>query len=213
MNFLGILVRELWHHKSLMRIYLNRTLAGYTLTGRTLDVGCGSDLHYLDFMPRAAGMSMDILEHKQGSTVDFEKDPLPYETGTYDTLIILNVLEHIYHYAHLVGEVHRVLKDGGTLVGYTPFLIRYHPDPHDFFRYTDEALRKILEEGGFTTVRIEPVGEGPFSAALNVFVLSIPRVIRVPGALLALACDRVFIRLRPHARAVYPLGYFFVAIK
>lgn len=196
-----------------MRIYLNRTLSTVTLRGTTLDVGCGSDVRYLDFMPRAEGMQMEVIDHKKGSPIDFEKDALPYASDAFDTVIILNVLEHVYHYPHLTAEVARILKRGGTLVGYTPFLVRYHPDPHDFFRYTNEALERILREAGLQSIRVMPVGEGPFTAAVNIFVLSIPRVVRIPLALLALVLDRVFIRVRPHARTTYALGYYFTATK
>ena len=107
----------------------------------------------------------------------------------------------------------RILKEGGALIGFTPFLIRYHPDPHDFFRYTDEALKNILTEAGFKNVEVIPVGEGPFLSAVNLFVLSIPRPVRILFALIALALDSLFLRARPKSRSVYAMGYYFSATK
>jgi len=213
MNFIRTLISELWNDKSLVRIYLNERLRKETLSGRTLDIGCGSNMKYLDFMMRAPDTQMEVLDPKIAKTIDFESDALPYATGTFNTVILLNVLEHVFHYQHLVSEVHRTLSLDGRLIGFTPFLVRYHPDPHDFFRYTDEALRKILEAQGFKNIEVVPIGAGPFLAGLNVFVLSLPRPIRVLLSLKALACDYLFLKVRPQARAIYPMGYCFFATK
>ncbi len=211
MRWLRTMVRELWRDKSLMRIYLNRALLSQTLRGRTLDIGAGGDSKYLDFMPRTDSTRMEVLEVKKGASIDFERDQLPYADGSFDTVVLLNVLEHVYNYGHLAGEARRILAPGGQLIGYTPFLVRYHPDPHDFFRYTDEALLEILTTAGFSGVTITPVGAGPFLAALNVFIISIPRPVRVIVAPLALFLDKLFIRMRPHAPAIYAMGYCFTA--
>lgn len=208
-----ILVQELWHDKSLMRIYLNRRLAQETLSGEVLDVGCGGNTQYLNFMPRTEGMHMHSVDPKIAAAIDFETESFPQKENTFDMVLVLNVLEHVFQYEHVLSEIHTVLKSGGTVIGFTPFLVRYHPDPHDYFRYTDEALMRILNMKGFVDVRVEPIGAGPFMAGLNIFVFSIPRPLRIVCALMAVCLDAVFIRMRPHAPRIYPMGYCFFAKK
>ena len=50
-------------------------------------------------------------------------------------------------------------------MGAMPFLVGYHPDPHDFWRYTSETLKKIFEENGFNRAMITLLGRGPVTAA------------------------------------------------
>ena len=140
---IGTLVGGLWRDRSLVRIFLNERLKKENLTGEILDVGCGSNRNYLDFVPRTQPVTMHVFDPKVGEVIDFEKDALPQSTDSFDSVLVLNVLEHIFNYQHLISEMHRVLKRDGTLIGFTPFLVKFHADPHDYFRYTNEALEKI----------------------------------------------------------------------
>ena len=36
---------------------------------------------------------------------------------------------------------------------HTPFIYPVHPDPHDYFWYTNEAVVDIFQQAGFSTVR------------------------------------------------------------
>ncbi|MDE2071665.1 MAG: class I SAM-dependent methyltransferase [Patescibacteria group bacterium] len=200
-------MRTLSRGGSLVRIRMDEAFARHTLRGKVVDVGGGRSPSYLRYFKRDSA----TIEPVDGSIsgIDFEKDPLPYKDGSVDTVICANVLEHIYNYRFVVGEIRRILKPGGTLVGFVPFLIQYHPDPHDYFRYTKESLVRIFTEAGFMQVEIRTVGGGPFSANFSNLVLSVPRPLRgllyVPYAFL----DALFLRLRPAARERYPLGYTF----
>jgi hypothetical protein len=71
----------------------------------------------------------------------------------------------------------------------------------------------MLEASGYGDISITPVGEGPFLAALNVFILSLPRPLRPFFAFKAWILDAIFLGLRPKARSIYPMGYYFVAYK
>lgn len=210
---LRTITRGLLDGKSLVRIYQNQELLRAPIMGRVLDIGHGGDTAYLDFLPPQAGRILETIDPKLGSAIDFETDRLPYQDASFDGVLLLNVLEHVFAYDHLLRESARLLKPGAPLVGFTPFLVRYHPDPRDFFRYTDEALRRMLDASGYHDVSVVPVGEGPFLAALNVFVLSLPRPLRLIFALKAWVLDAVFLFMRPKARPIYPMGYHFVAYK
>jgi len=81
--------------------------------------------------------------------------------GSYDAVFCLAVLEHVPRPWDAMAEMLRVLKPGGVLVGYVPFLSPYHGMPGyygDFFRYTAEGIRALC--GGFEDVKVQAV-RGP----------------------------------------------------
>ncbi len=45
-----------------------------------------------------------------------EAADLPFDSGTFDSVTILDVLEHVYEQTQLLAELNRVLKDGGKMV-------------------------------------------------------------------------------------------------
>ncbi|MFC1738534.1 class I SAM-dependent methyltransferase [Planctomycetota bacterium] len=45
---------------------------------------------------------------------------LPFNDGTFSSVTILDVLEHVYEQAELLAELNRVLKDGGKLIVTVP---------------------------------------------------------------------------------------------
>lgn len=192
-----------------MRAYMNTRLASVRFVGRILDVGGGRDTRYLSFHPDV--IRVETLDAKAGHSINFEADPLPMDDGSYDTVLLFNVLEHVFNFAHLLSEARRVLARGGTMHGVVPFMVRYHPDPHDYFRYTEETLRRILGDAGFSDVQVESFGGGPFVAAAHQFLQYFPRILRVPVFMCFFIIDGVFVRLRPHSRSFYPLGYYFSA--
>ena len=116
---------------------------------------------------------------------DAEKDPFPYADEYFSTVLCCELIEHLFHDPmHLMSEVNRILKPGGHLVLTTPniaalrgvsaILQGYHPGFfHAYIRpsaegetdarhnreYTPREIHKLLENSGFTVVRLET---GPF---------------------------------------------------
>ena len=206
------IVRELFAGKTLARIFMNRSLASETVRGSVVDVGGGRHPDYFAYFQREHVTGIEPLDGSI-SGIDFEKDALPFAEGTADTVVACNVLEHIYDHRFLLGEMRRVLKAKGTLVGFVPFWVGYHPDPHDYFRYTSEALERLLKDAGFTDVRVRSVGGGPFLANFNTIMLSFPRVLRPVLYAPCVLIDRAFLALRPKSRERNPLGFIFRATK
>lgn len=199
----------LWSGKSMARIAMLQALYGKAVRGKVIDVGGGRSPDYLPYLDMAGASPVEPVDGRV-SGIDFEKDPLPYEDASVDTVILANTLEHIYNHRYLVGECARVLKQSGTLIGFVPFFVGYHPDPEDYFRYTKTALERILGER-FSDVLVEEAGGGPFLANFNTICLSLPRFLRPVAYLSHAALDAMFLSLRPKARVRTPLGYAFTA--
>ncbi len=205
-------LQQLLRGQSIARIKMNEAFIGRRIHGRTIDVGGGRSPDYFDYLTQEEGSTVEAID---GSTddIDFERDSLPYGDGAIDTVLLSNVLEHIYRYDHLLRECARILKSDGRLIGFVPFFVGYHPDPRDYFRYTNEALELMLGDAGLTEVSIIQVGRGPFLAAFNIVSLSFPRLLRpflyLPFAFL----DAVLLSMRPAAGKRAPLGYMFEAMK
>ena len=90
-------------------------------------------------------------------------EELPFEDGSVDRIISVAVLEHVTTPIQHVAEFIRVLKPGGELLVFVPFLQPFHASPHDYQRYTDTGLRYLFRE---FTVGTVVVGGGPTSALL-----------------------------------------------
>jgi hypothetical protein len=45
-------------------------------------------------------------------------------------------------------EMRRVLKHGGLIYCQLPFVIGYHPGPTDFWRFTREGIRELVDQAG-----------------------------------------------------------------
>lgn len=205
-------IKNLAKGQSLTRILMNFGFADFVLKGKVIDVGGGRSPDYFNYFKKEGDVSVQAIDGSINK-IDFEKDDLPFEDNSVDTIICANVLEHIFNYNHLVGEMKRILRPGGQLIGFVPFLINYHPDPHDYFRYTNEALNKILKDNGFANTKIITIGSSPFFAnyynLMNIFPKILRTLIFVPCYIL----DRFYVYFRPEIKKRFPLGYIIYSIK
>jgi SAM-dependent methyltransferase len=128
------------------------------------------------------------------------------------------VLEHIAAPDALWREMFRVLRPDGCVLLNVPFLYWLHETPHDYYRYTEHALRLFATRSGFTIEMLQPLG-----GSLEVFTdMACKHLVRlrpvgrpvVAGlqnlvlALLATAPGKTF---STQSAKRFPLGYFMVA--
>jgi ubiquinone/menaquinone biosynthesis C-methylase UbiE len=74
---------------------------------------------------------------------------IPIASNSMDAVLCTQVLEHVADPDVMVKELHRVLRPGGVLYLTAPQGWFEHQPPHDYFRFTSFALRKIFGEAGF----------------------------------------------------------------
>lgn len=134
--------------------------------GALLDVGCDQmpyREHILAQNPqitRYIGLDFATGKYADRRQPDLTWDgvSIPLPDGGADCAMATEVLEHCPDPVSVLREIRRVLVPGGTLFFTTPFLWPIHNAPHDHYRYTPYALRRLLEEAGFTDVRVEALG-------------------------------------------------------
>ena len=66
------------------------------------------------------------------------------------------------------GGYQGILKNGGIIIGSVPYHIRPHQIPHDYHRYTAYAIKRYLQDAGFSEIRIAPVGRKKEVASLAI---------------------------------------------
>lgn len=69
---------------------------------------------------------------------------IPFESATFDGVVIQAVLEHVADPERCVREVHRVLKADGLVYAETAFLQQVHAGRHDFARFTPVGHRRLF---------------------------------------------------------------------
>lgn len=213
-NQLIFIVWQIITGSSVSRAFENYKLSKINLNGLILDIGSGIEPDYIDFIPRSKKAVIKSLDPKIGLKTDFEVDNIPTKSNKYDTVLLLNVIEHIYNYKNILRESHRIIKrNEGRVIGFVPFLFWYHPDPHDYFRFSHECLENIFKDVGINNYEIKTVSRGPFTAACNMFLCAFPKFLRIIVFLPFYFLDWIFILLRPEYCKRFALGYVFILYK
>ena len=91
-------------------------------------------------------------------TADLAK--LPFRDESLSGIVSVAVLEHVPNPAAHVREFLRVLKPGGRVLCYIPFMQGYHASPNDYQRYTLSGMKQLFAE--FTDLEVT-IGAGPTS--------------------------------------------------
>jgi hypothetical protein len=148
--------------------------------------------------------------------LDLEK-PFPVQKESKDFVILMNVLEHLYDYKNCISESYKILKTNSPLIGVVPFMHRIHPDPEDYYRFTNSTLKLIFSEAGFKEITFLPLPIGPLTTSVSlVFPLIPTRFLKALITLIFYFCDIILFKCFKNHLGVrkdyYPLGYFFYCI-
>jgi SAM-dependent methyltransferase len=99
--------------------------------------GEGKHLHLIrGARPAAKLVGVDVRAPK--SSIDFEfhmvpqDAPLPFSDNSFDVVVSCDVLEHVANVGRSLDEIHRVLRSGGSFIGFVP--LEGGLGPHSFFR-------------------------------------------------------------------------------
>jgi SAM-dependent methyltransferase len=193
--------------------------------GRLLDMGCGYvPLYetYRDLVSENICIDWDNITHVNpylDHIVDLT-NALPFESCSVDTVLLTDVLEHIPEPMNLICEIARILRPGGKLILGVPFLYWLHEVPHDYYRYTEFALRRFCQRNGLRVLELLPYGGLPevlldlISKGLNFFPRKLAVALRpFHGIASLLSKTKLSRKLSERTRSSLPSGYMLCAQK
>ena len=134
---------------------------------------------------------------------------LPFKSGMFDVVLMIEVLEHLSDPKRAVNEVKRVLKEEGMFIATTRFFFPIHGAPDDFYRYTKSGLKHLLKD--FDIVKIFEDSTDMESLSLIIQKLSYNENFFLKTFLLI--TGRVLRFLWRSKKNRIPSGYYIVAIK
>ena len=155
-------------------------------SGTLVDVGAG-DMPYRHLV--APGCSYKPIDaahsgefgYTNADVTPFDGTNIPFETGSVDHVLCTEVIEHLPDPSPLVGEVHRVLRPGGTALVTVPWSARCHYMPHDYHRFTPTALGLLFSK--FASVEIVPRGTDVSAIGAKMLVAWARLVVPAPRVL------------------------------
>ena len=133
------------------------------IKGRLLDIGCGEKPYKDIFSSRVDSyVGIDLsktLHSKHAVDVFANAHHLPFKENIFDTVLCLEVLEHVEKPLEVLKEIYTVLTKGGVLILSVPQNYWLHNDPGDFYRFTQEGLIEVVKnQTGFTINYIDSIG-------------------------------------------------------
>lgn len=118
-----------------------------------VDWGCGTKPIKNYVFGAKSYFGIDKLDHVDADMVfDIDKELV---LNKYDVAFCLEVMEHVKSPKTLLSNIFHNLKSGGRLYLSVPFLYPVHSD-EDYWRFTDQGLRFLLEGIGFHILSIKP---------------------------------------------------------
>ncbi len=82
---------------------------------------------------------------------------IPVEDASFDAILCTQVLEHLAEPWSVLEEFHRVIRPGGKIWITAPLVWYLHEQPYDYYRFTPQGLRHLLERARFSAIEILPL--------------------------------------------------------
>jgi SAM-dependent methyltransferase len=140
--------------------------------GTLLDVGAGNSPWkcYLSKEVKYVGLDIDTAQDfnmkSSNEIIYYPGGSFPFGENKFDTVLCVEVLEHVYESSFFLAEIHRCLISSGELILTVPWSARRHHLPDDYFRYTPEAIVKKLDKIGFVNIIVTERGND-FAVVFN----------------------------------------------
>lgn len=133
--------------------------------GKLIDIGCGNmyardalKAQISDYTGVDYPMTKQMYPTSRKPEILAEASSIPVSKESFDTALMLTVVEHLFKPQEAFNESFRILKKGGNLILTVPFMYPIHDRPHDYYRYTTYALGKMLKESGFKVLVLRAQG-------------------------------------------------------
>jgi SAM-dependent methyltransferase len=152
--------------------------------GRTLDIGGGS---FYKNLTKSTWSNYFVLEPDLDSlpkpnelekiySISADAGKSPIKSHSFDTVIIIQVLQFIYEPTKVIAESNRILKKNGRIVIQVPQSGNLHGVPHHYYNFTRFWLERTLSENNFKITDYIPLGGAWRTIASRLFLMFWPVV-------------------------------------
>ncbi len=137
--------------------------------GKVLDVG-GWDFYLEVRQDRKINFdSWTNLEVEENQLLELQNDPryktvigdgcqMGFENNSFDTVVNIQVLEHVFEPIKMVKEIGRVVKAGGHAIFLIPGTSVLHMAPEHYYNFTRFWIKKAVQEAGLSIIEFKPIG-------------------------------------------------------
>lgn len=122
------------------------------ISGKTLDLRVGV-AKYREIIEQKASHYTVFDIASSGKNIDAFKD------RSFETIVATEVLEHVERPWIMVKEIHRLLKRNGICIATAPFLLPYHSNRGDYFRYSVDGIQSLFKNEGFEIIECSSFGQ------------------------------------------------------
>lgn len=100
-------------------------------------------------------LNVDLLPYQNVDLIcDIEN--IPFKDDSVDYIINIAVLEHVPNPEKVIAEIYRILKPGGKIYCFIPFMQPFHASPFDFQRFTYEGMKHQFSD--FEILKLKSIG-------------------------------------------------------
>jgi len=159
----------IWDAGNRYKRWLIKNMAGELKGRRALDIGCGvgdvlfdlamagAEAYGIDYSSNSIKFAGDYLKSKnlKATLKVGDAQNLPFGENFFDVVICSEVLEHIPDDSRAVKEMRRVLKKYGIAIITAPSGGKAVKEWGHIRHYSDEKMRKLLEDNGFRIIDIK----------------------------------------------------------
>lgn len=133
------------------------------LTGRCIDIGVrGKEGRYREELTSVSSYkTLDLTDEFEPDLVANAEDMGIIPDGSFDSILCTEVLICVHQPEKAIAEFNRILTKGGQVLITTPFLNPYLGEI-DYWRFTPESLKFLLERNGFEVIVSEKIAVGVF---------------------------------------------------
>jgi SAM-dependent methyltransferase len=134
--------------------FLQKQMADFGQEALILDVGAGRG-DFAEALCDHRTLAIEIYPYPEVDLVCDLTQTNPFRPASFDAVLLLNVLEHVYDTQGLLANLSSLLKPGGRLLVAIPFMVKMHQTPVDFVRYSEFALQRLGEQHGLNVETLE----------------------------------------------------------
>lgn len=158
------------HRTARANKFLKESMLKMSQCHSVIEVGSGKPFgkelaDYRDLFKNCDWKTFDICPEVSPDIVDdITKSKLA--SGLVDGIVCKSIFEHITEPQRAADEIYRILRPGGRLFSYVPFLHPYHTAPgyRDYYRFSADGIKYLFHL--FTVVEMCAV-QAPLSSILE----------------------------------------------